>query len=143
MSELYISEYGNLFVAKRDDVLGHPAAVEEIKKLKDMLRESVRLCGEVALELGCPTSWEHALLAAKELKSKLIDQKLRVCQNCEYWGREYENVCDNDGGDKAEIKVSADDDSGLVANLVTQPDFGCVLFQEKKKLFQARKRIVI
>ena len=65
------------------------------------------------------------------------------CENCRWWGVDYEGVCDlPDTVDKHkysivfDIMATALDDSGLEAQLITGPDFGCVLFAEKRKEIQ-------
>lgn len=58
------------------------------------------------------------------------------CKDCKHWGRLYDKVCDRqeqiqDPSQEFWIDAWASDDTGLSANLVTAPLFGCVQFEEK------------
>lgn len=59
------------------------------------------------------------------------------CKDCKFWGVVYSGVCDkekriqSDPESTFEIEAFALDDSGLEANLVTGPMFGCVHFVKK------------
>jgi hypothetical protein len=60
------------------------------------------------------------------------------CKDCQWWikNRGYSS-CDkvnhdyNDGDTAFEIEADADDDQGLEVELITGPEFGCVLFKGK------------
>lgn len=62
-----------------------------------------------------------------------------ICKTCHYWGRYRESTCDIIGLNTvlpeptgADIFVKVLDDSGLEADLVTGPNFGCTLWKEKR-----------
>jgi len=64
---------------------------------------------------------------------------MRTCKYCKYWERYRNSACDRividdealmPPGDAC-IAIRADDDQGLDGDLITGPDFGCVLFEEK------------
>jgi len=52
----------------------------ECERLRTMLRESVRLCGKVAYELGCPDTWEAGLAAIAALRAKLEAAEARLAK---------------------------------------------------------------
>jgi hypothetical protein len=59
------------------------------------------------------------------------------CKNCEWWNRPLtkNHSCDrinHDGQHMFYIFASADDDSNLTANLITNPEFGCNQFKKKE-----------
>jgi hypothetical protein len=58
----------------------------------------------------------------------------KICKNCKNWGSYYPSACDKikQINSKAELKIWADDDQGLDAELITQPDFGCNQFEERQ-----------
>jgi hypothetical protein len=65
------------------------------------------------------------------------------CKNCKYWGKSYLDpkrkscykLCDDyqDESIEIDVEVYADDDQGLMCELITGPDFGCILFTSKVK----------
>jgi len=59
------------------------------------------------------------------------------CKDCKYWNVDLteENSCDKVNHYRNNfftIKATADDDSGLTANLITSPEFGCNQFEAKE-----------
>ena len=64
--------------------------------------------------------------------------ELMQCQQCAYWGRDFEGACDKPDsidkrsqatGQQMAIYADAADDTDLEFRLMTGPEFGCVLFQ--------------
>lgn len=63
------------------------------------------------------------------------------CKNCRFWGAYIEGACDRVGflllnehknPRRFHISAFADDDQGLEAQLITGPEFGCVLFEQEE-----------
>lgn len=64
-----------------------------------------------------------------------------TCKDCKFWSPEglqnpedkgtCEKVCFSTGSKLFKISVKVDDDQGLDYNLITGPEFGCVLFEKK------------
>ena len=56
---------------------------------------------------------------------------MNTCKTCKWWGVDYEGACDfvnipHKEETRFEIRVTADDDQGLHAELMTGPEFGCI-----------------
>lgn len=58
----------------------------------------------------------------------------KVCANCRWWGIDYDRVCDKVTHIKSQARIAAtaDDDQGLDAKLVTDPDFSCSQFEARR-----------
>lgn len=62
-----------------------------------------------------------------------------LCKNCRSWNK-YDNSCykaEWDGlidNNQLSYYAEAHDDSGLYAGIKTGPNFGCVLFEERKNV---------
>lgn len=68
-----------------------------------------------------------------------MDRTTATCGNCKYWGRDVKGACERvdfktDPDKKFEIEVKVADDYNLNTWLITGKDFGCVLFESKRKV---------
>ncbi len=57
------------------------------------------------------------------------------CKDCRWWGRYAKSIhkpCSRIGADLCDPAISVNEDYGA-ADFLTEPDFGCVLFEAKEE----------